>query len=89
MGMKGASKKFMAFGGGQRFCVGADFARLQMAVFLHCLVTKYRWQPINGGETLRTPGLQFPNGFHVKFFKKDYKMNQDPKSKLANYPKKI
>ncbi|KAF5816114.1 putative cytochrome P450 [Helianthus annuus] len=89
MGMKGASKNFMAFGGGQRFCVGADFARLQMAVFLHCLVTKYRWQPIKGGETLRTPGLQFPNGFHVKFFKKDYKMNQDPKSELANYPKQI
>ncbi|KAI3756456.1 hypothetical protein L1987_56277 [Smallanthus sonchifolius] len=88
MGMKGVSKNFMAFGGGQRFCVGADFARVQMAVFLHCLVTKYRWKPIKGGETLRTPGLQFPNGFHVKFFKKDYKKNKDPKSdQLTNYLK--
>ncbi|XP_076953219.1 cytochrome P450 87A3-like isoform X2 [Bidens hawaiensis] len=87
MGMKGASKNFMAFGGGQRFCVGADFAKLQMAVFLHCLVTKYRWQSIKGGETLRTPGLQFPNGFHVKFFNKDYEKNKDPKSELAYYPK--
>ncbi|EMS54525.1 Cytochrome P450 87A3 [Triticum urartu] len=38
----GSSKEFMAFGGGLRLCVGADFAKLQMAIFLHCLVTKYR-----------------------------------------------
>ncbi|KAL5217349.1 hypothetical protein ABZP36_019593 [Zizania latifolia] len=40
----GASKDFMAFGGGLRLCVGADFAKLQMAIFLHCVVTKYRYQ---------------------------------------------
>ena len=38
----GASKEFMAFGGEVRLCVGADFAKLQMAIFLHSLVTKYR-----------------------------------------------
>ena len=32
----------MAFGGGVRLCVGADFAKLQLAVYLHYLVTKYR-----------------------------------------------
>uniref|UniRef100_A0A8R7TPE4 Cytochrome P450 n=2 Tax=Triticum urartu TaxID=4572 RepID=A0A8R7TPE4_TRIUA len=37
----GSSKEFMAFGGGLRLCVGVDFAKLQMAIFLHCLVTKY------------------------------------------------
>lgn len=37
-----ASKHFMAFGGGMRFCVGTEFTKVQMAVFLHCLVTKYR-----------------------------------------------
>lgn len=42
MEMRSASKHFMAFGGGMRFCVGTDFAKVQMAVFLHCLVTKYR-----------------------------------------------
>lgn len=40
--LNGASKHFMAFGGGMRFCVGTDFTKVQMAVFLHCLVTKYR-----------------------------------------------
>ncbi|GAV68915.1 p450 domain-containing protein [Cephalotus follicularis] len=69
----GASKHFMAFGGGMRFCVGTDFTKVQMAVFLHCLVTKYRFQAIRGGEISRTPGLQFPNGFHVQIIKKDEK----------------
>lgn len=41
--LTGASKHFMAFGGGMRFCVGTDFTKVQMAVFLHCLVTKYRY----------------------------------------------
>ncbi|KAJ0602641.1 putative abieta-7,13-dien-18-ol hydroxylase [Helianthus annuus] len=71
MDLKSASKTFMAFGGGQRFCVGADFAKLQIAIFLHCLVTKYQWQPIKGGDIVRTPGLQFPNGFHVRIFEKE------------------
>ena len=42
MEMNGAAKHFMAFGGGMRFCVGTDFTKEQMAVFLNCLVTKYR-----------------------------------------------
>jgi cytochrome P450 len=37
------SKTFMAFGGGVRLCVGADFAKLQMAIFIHYLVTQYRY----------------------------------------------
>ncbi|XVE64897.1 hypothetical protein DITRI_Ditri07aG0138700 [Diplodiscus trichospermus] len=64
--INGASKNLMAFGGGMRFCVGTDFTKVQMAVFLHCLVTKYRWVPIKGGNILRTPGLQFPDGFHIQ-----------------------
>ncbi|KAL2517037.1 Uncharacterized protein Adt_13284 [Abeliophyllum distichum] len=42
------------------------FHKVQMAVFLHCLVTKYTWQAIKGGDIVQTPGLQFPNGFHVE-----------------------
>jgi len=39
----GGSKDFIAFGSGLRLCVDVDFARLQMAMFLHFLVTKYRY----------------------------------------------
>ncbi|KVH95469.1 hypothetical protein Ccrd_002470 [Cynara cardunculus var. scolymus] len=85
MDQKGASKNFMAFGGGMRFCVGTDFTKVQMAVFLHCLVTKYRWRTVRGGEILRTPGLQFPNGFHVEVTVKD-KQNQGPTSESDTNP---
>ena len=37
------SKTFMAFGGGIRLCVGADFAKLQLAILIHHMVTKYRY----------------------------------------------
>ncbi|KAE8671571.1 Cytochrome P450 87A3 [Hibiscus syriacus] len=66
----GASRNFMAFGGGMSFCVGTDFTKVQMAVFLHCLITKYRWDPIEGENIVRTPGLQFPDGFHVQLTEK-------------------
>ncbi|KAM5572578.1 hypothetical protein ABKV19_012570 [Rosa sericea] len=66
----GASKDFMAFGGGLRSCVGAEFGKLQMAVFVHCLVTKYRWEVI-GGNMVRNPGIQFPGGFHIRIQQKD------------------
>uniref|UniRef100_A0A0D9ZBA4 Cytochrome P450 n=1 Tax=Oryza glumipatula TaxID=40148 RepID=A0A0D9ZBA4_9ORYZ len=66
----GASKDFMAFGGGLRLCVGADFAKLQTAIFLHCLVTKYRWKAIKGGTMVLGPGLRFPEGFHIQLFPK-------------------
>ena len=39
----GSSKDFIAFGSGLRLCVGVDFARLQMTMLLHFLVTKYRY----------------------------------------------
>ncbi|KAK9143507.1 hypothetical protein Syun_012907 [Stephania yunnanensis] len=68
--LNGASKHFMAFGGGMRFCVGTDFTKVQMAVFLHCLVTKYRWEAVGGGDLVRTPGLSFPNGYHIKVSEK-------------------
>uniref|UniRef100_A0A7N0ZYK9 Cytochrome P450 n=1 Tax=Kalanchoe fedtschenkoi TaxID=63787 RepID=A0A7N0ZYK9_KALFE len=82
--LTGASKSFMAFGGGVRFCVGTDFTKVQMAVFLHCLVTKYKWKTIKGGDIVRTPGLQFPNGFHIQIREKDNastKANNAPTTK--------
>ncbi|KAF7086671.1 hypothetical protein CFC21_089947 [Triticum aestivum] len=68
--VSGASKEFMAFGGGLRLCVGSDFAKLQVAIFLHCLVTKYRWNVIKGGTMVLSPGLQFPGGFHIQLLPK-------------------
>ncbi|KAJ1280545.1 hypothetical protein BS78_04G241500 [Paspalum vaginatum] len=67
----GGTKHFMAFGGGLRFCVGTDFSKILMATFIHCLVTKYSWRTVKGGNIVRTPGLSFPDGFHVQLLPKN------------------
>uniref|UniRef100_A0A7N2N0U5 Cytochrome P450 n=1 Tax=Quercus lobata TaxID=97700 RepID=A0A7N2N0U5_QUELO len=40
------SKNFMPFGGGIRQCAGAEYTKTFTAIFLHVLVTKYRYGPI-------------------------------------------
>ncbi|RZC85941.1 hypothetical protein C5167_026613 [Papaver somniferum] len=37
-----SAKDFVPFGGGMRSCVGAEFTKALMSVFLHVLVTKFR-----------------------------------------------
>ncbi|XP_010271639.1 PREDICTED: cytochrome P450 87A3-like [Nelumbo nucifera] len=68
LGSTASCKNFLTFGGGMRACLGADYCRMVMAIFLHILVTNYRWTKIKGGDIIRTPILQFPNGFHIKIW---------------------
>ncbi|XP_002862856.2 cytochrome P450 708A2, partial [Arabidopsis lyrata subsp. lyrata] len=56
------SKTFMVFGGGVRLCVGAEFARLHIALFLHHLVTTYDFSLVQDCELIRTPFLHFTKG---------------------------
>ncbi|KAJ4962707.1 hypothetical protein NE237_022646 [Protea cynaroides] len=37
------SNCFTPFGGGQRLCPGFELSRLEVSIFLHHLVTRYRW----------------------------------------------
>ncbi|KAG6773466.1 hypothetical protein POTOM_020744 [Populus tomentosa] len=69
--LNAGSQNFMSFGGGSRLCAGAEFSKLQMAIFLHHLITKYRWRVIRGGEISRLPAVIFPNGFHVQILEKN------------------
>ncbi|XWS71112.1 hypothetical protein CRYUN_Cryun03dG0110300 [Craigia yunnanensis] len=59
-------KNFMPFGGGNRHCAGADFAKVLMTVFFHVIVTKYRLTKTKGGDVVRTPLLGFGEGFYVE-----------------------
>ncbi|XP_021277834.1 cytochrome P450 87A3-like [Herrania umbratica] len=70
MGGISTAKNFIAFGGGNRTCAGAEFSKVLMAVLLHVWVTKYRLTRIRGGEVARTPILEFTNGFFVKVSEK-------------------
>ncbi|CAL5001758.1 unnamed protein product [Urochloa decumbens] len=59
-------RNFMPFGGGIRLCLGADFSKLFISLFLHVLVTKYRWIEIKGGEVLRVAEMVIPQGYHIQ-----------------------
>ncbi|CAO2191693.1 unnamed protein product [Urochloa humidicola] len=59
-------KNFMPFGGGIRLCLGADFSKLFMSLFLHVLVTNYRWIEIKGGEVSRVAEMVIPQGYHIQ-----------------------
>ncbi|KAK1560912.1 hypothetical protein Q3G72_032343 [Acer saccharum] len=68
--LNAGSKTFMGFGIGVRLCVGAEFSKVQIAVYLHHLVTKYSWSVYKGGEIIRRPLNTFPNGIHIKIEEK-------------------
>ncbi|CAL5409147.1 unnamed protein product [Camellia sinensis] len=63
-------ENFMPFGGGTRQCAGAELAKSFFAIFLHVLVSEYRWTKIKGGDVARTPMLRFEDGMHIKVSKK-------------------
>ncbi|XP_026409887.1 cytochrome P450 87A3-like [Papaver somniferum] len=65
------SRNYIPFGGGLRHCVGAEFSKAVMAIFLRVLVTKFSWKKIKGGNAYRNPALSFGrSGFHVKISEK-------------------
>lgn len=37
---------YLCFGGGARLCPGYQFAKLEMALFLHCFIKKFRWEAV-------------------------------------------
>ncbi|KAL3536869.1 hypothetical protein ACH5RR_000235 [Cinchona calisaya] len=45
---------------------GADFAKLQMAIFLRHLLTKYRWKVKKEGKIIRQPALMFREGLCIQ-----------------------
>jgi cytochrome P450 family 26 subfamily A len=62
---------YMPFGGGPRMCLGIEFARTEMVVFLHHLVLNYEWSMVDPNEVvLRNPLPVFQKGLPLKIHKK-------------------
>ncbi|XP_010511939.1 PREDICTED: cytochrome P450 708A2-like [Camelina sativa] len=59
------SKNYVPFGAGPRLCVGAYFAKLLMAIFIHHLC-RYRWSMKADITITRSYMLMFPRGCDVQ-----------------------
>ncbi|GAA0144999.1 oxygenase [Lithospermum erythrorhizon] len=61
-----SSRVFAPFGGGTRFCPGAELARLQIALFLHKFVTTFRWKQLKEDQMSFFPSARLVNGFQIQ-----------------------
>ncbi|CAF2073301.1 BnaC01g42080D [Brassica napus] len=59
------SRTYMSFGVGSRLCLGAEFAKLQMSIFIHHLC-RYRWSMKTETTVLRRFILMFPRGSDIQ-----------------------
>ncbi|KAF6153406.1 hypothetical protein GIB67_003596, partial [Kingdonia uniflora] len=64
-----SSPFYTPFGGGARLCPGAELARLQIALFLHYFVTRYRWSQVKEDRMSFFPSARLVNGFHIRVTK--------------------
>ncbi|XP_027169450.1 abietadienol/abietadienal oxidase [Coffea eugenioides] len=60
------SALFAPFGGGARFCPGAELARLQIALFLHYFITTFRWNQLKEDRMSFFPSARLVNGFQIQ-----------------------
>ncbi|KAL0728580.1 hypothetical protein Bca4012_024673 [Brassica carinata] len=78
--LRSGSKTFMVFGAGIRQCAGSEFARLQISIFIHHLVTTYNFSLSKDCEVVRVPGALFPKGIFMNISKR----SQDICKRIAN-----
>ncbi|KAG9454080.1 hypothetical protein H6P81_006984 [Aristolochia fimbriata] len=52
---------FVAFGGGRRICPGIEFARLEILITVHNLVTRFDWKLCCRDDTFRRDPMPMPN----------------------------
>lgn len=57
---------FMPFGGGPRLCAGSELAKLQMALFIHHLVLRFRWILAEPDHAIAFPFVDFPGGLPTR-----------------------
>ncbi|CAM8995856.1 unnamed protein product [Rhodiola kirilowii] len=64
-------QSFTPFGGGARFCPGAELARLQIALFLHYFITTCKWTQMKEEKMSFFPSARLVNGFQIRLSRRD------------------
>ncbi|XP_062195345.1 cytochrome P450 90D2-like isoform X2 [Phragmites australis] len=65
-----STSSFTPFGGGQRLCPGLDLARLEASIFLHHLVTSFRWVA-EEDHIVNFPTVRLKRGMPIRVTSKD------------------
>lgn len=64
---------FVPFGGGPRMCLGKEFAKLQILVFLHNTVKRFRWEAISPNEKIVIDPMPAPvDGLPLRLYPHHY-----------------
>ncbi|CAA6662930.1 unnamed protein product [Spirodela intermedia] len=59
---------FMLFGCGGRLCPGKELSMVQLSLFLHHFLIKYRWEEAGGDEIVYFPRVEAPRGLHMRLW---------------------
>ncbi|KAK9700253.1 hypothetical protein RND81_08G227100 [Saponaria officinalis] len=59
---------FLLFGCGTRLCPGKELGIVEISTFLHYMVTRYRWEEVEGNKLEKFPRVRAPNGLHFRVF---------------------
>ncbi|KAK7247268.1 hypothetical protein RIF29_42148 [Crotalaria pallida] len=58
---------YVPFGGGPRMCIGQEFARLEILVFMHNVVKRFKWDLVNPREKFKyDPMLEPEKGLPIQ-----------------------
>ncbi|KAL6318455.1 hypothetical protein AAG906_041222 [Vitis piasezkii] len=51
---------FLGFGSGPRMCPGINLARLEISIFIHHLVCRYKWRPLEKDDSVQATLVRMP-----------------------------
>ncbi|CAH9069521.1 unnamed protein product [Cuscuta europaea] len=74
-GPTSSTNAFMPFGGGPRRCPGYELARVELSVFLHHLVTRFSWVPVEEDKLIFFPTTRMLKRYPIEIQKRGFSKN--------------